>query len=536
MEKNTTLNGVMELTGPNQDFTICLQDDSNVIWPHVVSMLVRNSADYSKVFCRDNRDLYLSFTNNYVAEKYLQDFIKFYTDFGVENCDTDLKNRIDIAMSETIPLINTDLAISKLKEYTALVKEITYVSGGGHGSSIEVFLQPNDDVKQMLEITHRTRFLVSRDSVSPDLGIVALGPKADLEFTSIKKFVKKQVSPIYMHEVIFVHPYDSIICGQDLNLTLTELLRLNIATEIENSFTIMASDGTFLSENNRILMCIQELVRKVKHFLPYGSDCHKSIFFGANSKETFFDNIKDIEKTKNTAVEQYNIFSELSADLKKTLDFALNIFLNIPPHNHDAGCYTKSSFCSDGTSRSSSFKDEVLKALSSAQVLELHVLEEYFHNCKQRYKNIEDIAMLACLQEDLRLCMYSDFGLGCDVGRAKKPRKAMRVEESILAKELLEKFQSNNESDKSKLYIETLEEYGIPIDSHSTLVSIYNPLATKKLEILRDVIGDVSAENLTDFILHTHIRGLRAYAEYEILVEFGMSEEEAMKTLKELPF
>lgn len=541
MEKNTTLNGEMQdgFGSREQDasdgFTICIEDSEGRVWPHVVSLLVGDSDNYSKVFYNETVDLPLSLCNIRISKKQTKDCIKFRTNFKSDDCSSELGSRIAVAVADAIPLENTFLAIAKIGEFAALVKEVLNVSHREATAFIEILIQPNEYIERMLEHNHTAQFLVTSNVETPDLYAVVLGSEEDLEFLSIKRIINDKKQHIDKKALL-------LLCHTDSKQDAVRKRITSYAATIDDYAKYVYP--TSFSEFRNLFAA----------FL----DIHDDLFVYSNIhtcevdllENGFFRGLGIAMESKKTLPSTVGTPGEDTQKVDR--DFVLEFLRGIPTHNHSlriCTSYTKQDFHGSdeygdiGYTRisSDSLGKPVLKALGDAREEEKTLLLRYAEKKQEESQDLHRSHLALCLHMYIVTCVNSDFGLGTsDISNEETPPRIMRVEESIFAKEILEELDKNTEwgayryDSMSKLYSAALKKCGIRSDSWDHVRCSYQH--RKKLEIIRDVIGDVTTPGLPSFILYTHIRGLRAYAEYEILKGVGMSEEEAMQTLYELPF
>lgn len=495
---------------------------------YLVSKLVKHEEYYRDVFCGDCG---MTFCNviNIISNSTDMEVIRFHTDF-MAGSNAELADRIARLVNKNVPLDGSTSTKELFNEMRALTAEIMDISHGEKSVHIDVFLQPNDYSTAVLEEKERKSIIitdtpgvsgnvnVSRITES-NLYVIMLRSDNEQEAATLQKIAQKLELVIPTGKVLFLYRVEGVIDGNDYNKVVSDYASFEKHAQNE----VLLFEKHFSSIRRHVVFTKNEL-------LDMGNSC---IAFPTMTTDDrwnglFLDRFKAVLKD-SVAYNETKAIGDSLRRLRTTglrydvLDFAKSILYQLPPHNAQNGDFTKLNFRSMVyADKSEDWNYELIpKVLAHACHVETTALDQYFsHYLVGNHQKYEEF-VIKFVYYKLRESVNHNYHIS--------------VADSVFAKEILCKCENCPQQDKTTLYTEAMKECGL--DSEFGNYKWPNDdTFVVRLKIARDIIGTVSASNAEDFILRTHVCGLRKYAEYEILKELGMPEDEAMKTIKELPF
>lgn len=502
----------------------------------LVSRLVESRDNYMDLFCKDGEGGTFCTVKNIIATTRAFDYIEFRVEYDEKKIDSNLLKRIK-DITRKVPINQIDFARTKLQEF----RELSQAIGDAAKTYITVYLRPNEYTSNLLKDAKKGELIfIDTPGVSckvkiegiekSDMYIIVLKNDNLDEADSLRDIAAELKKYATTSKVTFLYHVEKVLRNEEQYAKAEDIAR----------GSIKPFEDKFASLRECIVDTGLDLLYPEKNCLLFPTMEDDVTFV----EEIFLGKIK--ERFVSAAI--YGVDAELKMrfdDVVKHMPeeahkLALELISGIPNHDIKDGNYTKKTFSSDDHMRTKTEDDcRVVNALWIAYLKETNKVYGLFSKYKlYKYEDWQE-TVIKYVYQMLAKTVESDFGLGhSNHWREDNPPATMRVEESIFAREILEAFSKNPNEYMRVNYINALCNQGI--DGIWKNVYCYDTKyatdALKKLKIIRDVIGDVSATDESDLILRTHVCGLRKYAEYAILKSLGMSEEEAMKTIKELPF
>ena len=219
----------------------------------------------------------------------------------------------------------------------------------------------------------------------------------------------------------------------------------------------------------------------------------------------------------------------------------LKLLKGIPKYELGAGetVYTTDNLLAENHGRVMTGDNYRLRSdLDDAYELESKKLDSYFSSYMPEDYSVEwQQIIIKYLYRTLIMSIRNDRGLGIGTHPWEEyPPRTMLVEESILADKVLDALTGVDSKQRNQPYRKTLQDNNIHTASPNFVGCKDDTESERKLNIIRDCLLDVQVSNRKEMVLCRYIGGLRKEAEFEILLDMGYSESEAMAETKSLPF
>lgn len=501
---------------------------------YFITRLIENRSSYKELFCKQGTDVTFCTVRNFIANREANDCIKFCVDFKGEKVDDDLRLKIRNLTESEISLNVTDSVKNRIQEFRCVSKKLatTFVKAE---PSIEIYMRPNSYTKNFLSEAKRGSLLIiDTPGVSGDVDVATV-EKSDMYIVVLKDDNSKEAETLQkIANSLKMYTASSKVTFLYRGAEAVEDAEQydNAEEEVKNCIKLFESN--FADLRKSVINTGLNLLRLEKNCLLFpvmqNEVKYAEKLFLKRMRERLVgaaehDIDKELRKMVSEIVNQMPVYAPI---------FVHRLLSGIPNYTIADGEMTKEEFTPRDRVKTGDYC-RVHNALHWAYREESDTLYSYFSQYQVGENDQWRETLIKYVYTVLVERISSDFGLGYGNWVSEdKPPRTMRVEESVFAKEVLEALDMGEYV--STAYIGALKSCGIQSGSWPAVSCNARPAAIKKLEIIRDVIGDVSAHDLYDFVLRIHVCGLRKYAEYEILTTLGMSEEEAMMTIKELPF
>lgn len=226
-------------------------------------------------------------------------------------------------------------------------------------------------------------------------------------------------------------------------------------------------------------------------------------------------------------------------------NFLINLLAHIPAHKLRKADneYTLNDFANAHHDRvKTGDYCRIHSHVLTAYYEESNLLNEYFKSFSvPNYSEHEQI-VIKYVYHALTSSVRQDRGLGyAFYANELRPPITMLAEESIIADKLL--YNLNNPlltstKSASTIYIETLKSYNISSKTwdYVSAPCTYRYDGLTKLRIIRNSLSCIKAFREYDLVLCRYIGGLRKLAQYQVLVDAGITEQESMEIVNRLQF
>ena len=523
------------------------------------ALFVERRAEYMGLFCGDGDDKTQCDVQNIIVDDNFTEHFMLHSDFNSKNdgnaMDDELnklKEDVSKVVGQKVMLDNESIAKEKLNMIEDVVKRIhqmeeIYKDRIKSDTYITVYLQPSQRTKNLLrKIGLQSLEIIDTQGVAGDVNITKVA-KADLyvfilrpenqkESESLKNIVHVLKPYTASSKVIFLYKVEGSPSSRDTYKIKSDRAKEG-ASYYESHFEELK--GNIIDTDLEILSVAQNTI-----LFPTIDEIEltaaENFFF--EEIETKFHNTFGLEKEKHEKEEFKRVLEEKGQEVR---EYVLSILKGIPKREYfelDKQEYTINEFRQNVHDRvMTNDRYRLHGDLDEMYIKEVMHLNDYFTkiDTSMAPKNWQQI-VVKFIYKTLMFSIRKDRGVGIGTHQwEENPPRTMLIEESIAAGTVLENIDDILESDKNKGYRKALQKIGVTSKTWEYAGCCVGedsyPEALKKLQIIECILSKIKVSSEKNMVWCRYIGGLRMIAEYQLLVQIGFSDTDAMKELATFP-